>query len=355
MTPKMRGLLLFLAITMLLVASCSKEEPAEDSVPEPNVDEEIVEDEPIEEVSVELFPALFTGVMKEEENTRRPVLATINNHPLARPQSGISDADIIYELAAEGSVTRLLALFQSELPAEIGPIRSARDYFVHIAKGLDAFYVAHGYSPDAKQLLEKRVVDNVNGMQYDGTLFWRSKDRRAPHNSYISGDNILAAEEKTNSSMEISVIPPFSFHESIEDAKIVGDSVSQVTVKYSSDPNFTSVYAYDSEKGTYSRTVNGYVTIDKANDKQLELSNILVFEAPHRTIDSAGRQAVDIESGGKAMLFQAGIAKEIEWQNRDGILMPIENGLPAKLVPGQTWIHVVSTNPGMSATVTFTP
>lgn len=351
MTKKMRGLLLFLAITMLLVAACSKEEPAEDPVPEPDVDEEIVEEQPVEEVSVELFPAPFTGVMKEEENTRRPVLATINNHPLARPQSGISEADIIYELAAEGSVTRLLALFQSELPAEIGPVRSARDYFVHIAKGLDAFYVAHGYSPDAKQLLEKRVVDNVNGMQYDGTLFWRSKDRRAPHNSYISGDNILAAEEKTNSSMEISVLPPFSFHESIVDAKI-GESISSITVKYSSDKNFTSVYAYDAEKGAYLRTVNGYVTIDKANDEQLGLSNILVFEASHRTIDSVGRQAIDIESGGKAMLFQAGIAKEINWENRDGILMPIENGLPAKLVPGQTWIHVV---PAMTTAVTFMP
>ena len=95
--------------------------------------------------------------MSEEENTRRPVLATINNHPLARPQSGISDADIVYELVAEGNVTRFLALFQSELPEEIGPIRSARDYFIHIAKGLDAFYVAHGYSPDAQTVAAKSL------------------------------------------------------------------------------------------------------------------------------------------------------------------------------------------------------
>ena len=354
MKLKMRGLLFYLAIAMLLLAACSKDNKAE--VPAPGSDEEDVveKDEPMEEVSAELFRSPFTGVLTEEENTRRPVLATINNHPQARPQSGISDADIIYELAAEGSVTRLLALFQSELPAEIGPIRSARDYFVHIAQGLDAFYVAHGYSPDAKQLLESNVIDNVNGMQYDGTLFWRSKDRKAPHNSYISDENIVAAELKTNSPMDISVIPSFSFHESIEDAKI-GDSVSSVTVKYSSDPNFTSVYAYDAEKGTYARTVNGNVTIDKANDEQIELSNILVFETAHRTIDSAGRQAVDIESGGKALLFQAGMAKEIEWENSDGILMPMENGVPVKLVPGQTWIHIVPTKPGMDTSVTYTP
>ena len=101
MTQKMRGLLLFLAITMLLVAACSKDEKVEDPVPE--LEEDIIEDEPVEEVSVELFPSPFTGIMKEEENTRRPVLATINNHPLARPQSGISDADIIYEQIGRAS------------------------------------------------------------------------------------------------------------------------------------------------------------------------------------------------------------------------------------------------------------
>ena len=100
-----------------------------------------------------------------------------------------------------------------------------------MAKGLDAFYVAHGYSPDAEKLLKNRYVDNVNGMQYDGTLFRRSKDRVAPHNSYISGENVLAAAEKTNSSMEMNKVPPFSFHESIDSAKI-GDMAATLEVRY---------------------------------------------------------------------------------------------------------------------------
>ena len=63
-----------------------------------------------------------------------PIIVTINNHPLARPQSGIADADIIYEMLAEGNVTRFLALYQSEIPEEVGPVRSARDYFVDMQK-----------------------------------------------------------------------------------------------------------------------------------------------------------------------------------------------------------------------------
>lgn len=357
MGKKMRGLLVSIVIAMLLLSACSKKEKAEDTIPvlKENENPVIVEEEPEpEEEPVMLYKSPFTGVFSEEENTHRPVLATINNHPLARPQSGISDADIIYELAAEGEITRLLALFQSELPEEMGPIRSARDYFIHIAKGLDAFYVAHGYSPDAKQLLQSRFVDNVNGMQYDGTLFQRSKERKAPHNSYISGDNVLAAMEKTNSPIEMSLIPVFSFHESIESAKI-GDIASMLVVRSGTNPDFTSTYAYDGEIGTYNRMVNGILTVDKSGEKPVALANVIVLETTFRTIDNVGRQSVDIESGGKGMLFHAGIAKEIEWKNIDGILTPMESGVPAKLVPGKTWIHIVSNKPGMATTVTYTP
>ncbi|MFC5603853.1 DUF3048 domain-containing protein [Sporosarcina koreensis] len=355
MKGKKGGWLLALAIMLLLLSACSKKERAgaEEIVPEQEEMEEVINDEPEEEGAL-LYQAPFTGVLTEEENWARPVLATVNNHPQARPQSGISQADIIYEFMAEGNVTRFLALFQSELPETVGPIRSARDYFIHLAKGMDAFYVAHGYSPDAQKLLANRYVDNVNGMQYDGTLFKRSTDRKAPHNSYITGENILAAMEKVGASDEIEKIPPFAFHESAEDAKI-GDSVSMIVVRFSSDPNFINTFSYDPGTETYNRTVNGIHTQDKGNGEQVSLSNIIVMEADHRTIDSVGRQSVNLESGGKAILFQAGTVKELEWKNVEGFLVPMENGVPAKLIPGKTWIHIIPTYSGISKSVTYTP
>lgn len=340
----------YIVVVMLLLAACSNENTEEPGEVVPPKKGDIVE-EPEE---VELHMAPFTGMMSEDESEMRPVLATINNHPLARPQSGISEADIVYELIAEGNVTRLLALFQSELPDQIGPIRSARDYFIHTAKGLDAFYVAHGYSPDALALLRSDYVDHVNGMQYDGTLFKRSSDRKAPHNSYISNESILTAMEKVNAAKEIRKMPALSFHEALESVKI-GDTVNNIVVKNGTHPNFTSTYSYDDEVGAYDRTVNEIVTIDKANDQKVELSNVLVFEANYRTIDAEGRQAVDIESGGKALLFQGGTMRAIEWRNIDGILMPVENGAPVKLVPGKTWIHIISQTPGIESAVSYTP
>lgn len=343
MKSKMK-ILYLVVIALLMVTACSKSKEAEK--PKPSNGEP--------EKESEQYVSPFTGLTIEEENTARPVLATINNHPLARPQSGLSAADIVYEVLTEGDTTRLLALFQSELPEEIGPIRSARDTFIQMAKGLDAFYVAHGYSPDALALLQSNYVDYVNGIQHDGTLFKRSSERKAPHNSYISGENIQTAAEKENASMTINKVSSLSFHESIENAKI-GEEASAVIVQNGSQPNFTSSYAYDEESGKYEQTVNNVLTVDKANDKKIELSNILVLEAEHQTIDSEGRQAIDIESGGKGLLFHAGIVKEIEWENIDGQLTPVENGMPVELIPGKTWVHIIRTTPGIDSNVSYTP
>lgn len=340
------------AMSLLLVA-CSKEGEAIEKVePVEEIEEGIVEE--VEEPIVLPYIAPFTGVGSEIELTQRPILVTMNNHPLARPQSGIAQADIVYEMLAEGSVTRFLALYQSDIPDIIGPVRSARDYFVEVSKGLDAFYIAHGYSPDAQKMLSARVVDNINGMQYDGILFHRSKERKAPHNSYISKDNILAGAEKVGASMVMNKIPALSFYNSVEGAKI-GSPASSVSIRYGSGASFDNEYSYIAEEGVYERKTAGIATIDKESEELVKLANLIFMEIPHKTIDNAGRQQLSLTVGGKAYLFQAGIMKEIEWQNVDGILLPMENGVPAKLVPGKTWISFVPTNPGLETMVKFLP
>lgn len=82
----------------------------------------------------------------------------INNHPKARPQTGLTEADIVYEVLAEGEVTRFLAIFQSSNPKLIGPVRSSRDYYIELAKGYNSLYIAHGYSPEAKNYLQTVIL-----------------------------------------------------------------------------------------------------------------------------------------------------------------------------------------------------
>lgn len=344
---------LFMIVLLLMVTGCSEDKEKTVDTEEPIITDENSPDETDEEVILP-YAAPFSGERSEEEFTNRPVLVTVNNHPKARPQSGLASADIVYEMVAEGNITRLLALYQSELPSQIGPVRSARDYFINIAKGLDAFYVAHGYSPDAQMMLRNGEIDHINGMRYDGTLFIRSNERVAPHNSYITGDHILEGMEKENARTMIEKVPDLTFYNSAQDVPLSA-LASIIDVRYGSSEDFHHMYSYDTLTQQYSRTSDGAITLDNVSQEEISLANVLFFEVIHQTIDKAGRQQLDLSSGGKGYLFQAGVMKEIEWQQVNGILVPMENGQPAKLVPGKSWIHLVETNPGLDQMVTFTP
>ncbi|WP_431028098.1 DUF3048 domain-containing protein [Lysinibacillus sp. LZ02] len=339
---------MFVVCAALLLAACNKDE-VENGAPAS------AEPEEIEEVEVEELPYTmpFTGEKVAEESFLRPILVTINNHPDARPQSGIAYADVVYEMLAEGDVTRLLALYQSQIPTTIGPIRSARSYFIDMAKGLDAFYIAHGYSPEAKAMLTSGVVDNINGMAYDGTLFQRSSERKAPHNSYMSGENVTAAAEKVGASLLYQKKVSYSFYEEQDSVKI-GKNANEVKMNYNNNGSFNSVYTYDVEKQTYTRTVTNTVTVDHLTGEPVELSNVLFFEMAHRVIDSEGRRDIDITSGGRAYVAQQGMLREVNWENRDGLLVAVEqDGSEVQLVAGQTWVHFVPTSPGLTSSVTY--
>ncbi|MCH4827437.1 DUF3048 domain-containing protein [Planococcus halocryophilus] len=296
----------------------------------------------------------FTGELMDLTTTGRPVMAVVNNHPDARPQTGLAEADIVIEMIAEFNITRFVALYQSEYPNKIGPIRSARDYFVELAIAYDAFFVAHGYSPDAREMLESGVVDHVNGMQYDGTLFQRSTDRIAPHNSYITMENITKAMKNAQTSTEYKGQSPYYFYDSAENDKLKEQALS-VRVEYGTNKLFYSDFLYNGQSQLYSRSVNGIAMTDKETLETIKVSNVLVFEAQHETIDSKGRQSIDLSSGGEALLFQAGGVREIEWNSVNGMLVPFADGEVVKLIPGKTWIHIVPTVPGIEQSVSYTP
>ena len=336
--------MLYVSAFTLMLVGCNKEQ---------TVDPADAQDEVVEEVEeIITYPAPFSGKQLEEELTNRPVLVTINNQVEARPQSGLSSADVVYEMLAEGEVTRLLALFQSEIPQSVGPIRSARSYFIEVAKGLDAFYIAHGYSPEAKTMLANKVVDNINGMAYDGTLFIRSKDRKAPHNSYMPGENIEKSMEKVGASSLYTKKVSYSFYEDGESVKI-GETATKVNVRYGYSDSFNSTYTFSSDLGTYERSNGNNVTTDLVTNEPLQISNVLFFEMEHSIIDSYGRRDITIEPAGKAYVAQNGIIREVEWENQDGLLVAVEaDGNQVKLVPGLTWVHFVPTNPGIASSVT---
>lgn len=340
-----------LSLSLLLVA-CKEEEAID--VPDKEQDQQEESNAPVEQADETLLKLPFTGEVVAQEIERRPILVTINNHPAARPQSGIASADIVYEMLAEGDVTRYLALFQSELPENVGPVRSARSYFVDIAAGLDALYVAHGYSPEAKSMLENNVVDNLNGMNYDGTLFKRASHRVAPHNSYITPENIFIGAEKIGASTLHNKKVSYTFYDEQESGKI-GVAANQLSIQYSQQNTFNSTYEFDEETKQYAKFTASQAVTDELTGEQVQVANVLFFEMPHEIVDQQGRRDIDIKSGGKALVAYNGTIIEGAWENRDGMLVAVQSdGSLIPLKPGKSWIHFVPTSPGLSTAVTYT-
>ena len=340
-------MLLLLLAAVLIISGCSKSKEETEKGPEP-AGPKTEQEKPADSKAAGEYP--LTGIASNENMDNRAVAVMINNHPAARPQTGLSSADIVYELLAEGDITRFLAVYQSEMPEEAGPIRSARDYYIQLAKGLNCLYICHGNSPDAKTLLDEGYIDALNGLKYDGTLFKRSSDRKAPHNSYITFANIQKGAEQNGIDMTGAPQPlRFLSDEELEHPE--GEPAYEAEVKYGSAP-FNSVYAFDSDSGTYSRSAGGEKTVEKEDQTPIELDNILIIEANHTVTDDKGRRTIDLVSGGKGLLLQKGKVLTVEWKNEDGVIVPVKDGQEAGLVPGKTWVSVIPQNPGLDGAVT---
>lgn len=324
-------------ICALLFAGCKKDEPNAEKpvVPEPKE---------------EKFTFPLTGVKTNDEEAfeSRPVAIVVNNDPKARPQTGLNEADIVYEVLTEGGITRYLAIFQSEKPENIGPVRSARPYFIDLAKGYDAFFVAHGFSPEAKAMLGSGTIDNINGISYDGSLFQRASFRKAPHNSYITYENIAKGAEQNNYTLE-KTVSPLTFLTEDEMNDLQGDEAAEATIQYSN--RYSVTYNYDASANEYTRFIGQEQTVDYETNEPLTVANILVIETNHQVLDDVGRRAVDLTSGGNAILLQNGIARDIQWTNENGRIIPRTSEGDVGLVPGRMWVHIVPTNPGLQQTV----
>ena len=206
-----------------------------------NVVESIIEQE-IEEKEVEIF-----------NGDTRPIAVMIDNVGDARPQAGLNEAYIVYEIIVEGNLTRLMAVFKDADLEKIGPIRSSRHYFLDYALENDAIYVHFGWSPQAQSDIRKLGINNINGMAESSTSFWRVRDKSAPHNAVTSTEKILSIAErkkyKTTSKKE-SVLNYVTDEVELESELLA----TNITIPYSSSYKVT--YKYDEETKRYTRGYN---------------------------------------------------------------------------------------------------
>jgi len=288
-------------------------------------------------------PSKLMGIKVEPSVLDKKILAVvIENHPDARPQSGLDKASIVYETLAEGGITRFLAIFQENEASEIGPVRSARIYFLDWVLEYDALFAHVGGNTSALDLIGPLNIQDINQF-WNSQYFWRDNSRYAPHNVYTTTDKLRSAGERARYSSSSS-FAGYTFKEDKELEK--RPQSAQFTVSFSGGA-FDPAYTYDRDTNTWLRSQVGIPFEDKNTGQQISPKNVIVeFANFSYTINYKGEHTTKIGTvgGGRALFYIDGEQVEGTWQKTGRKAKTIFKdtlGNAIKLNPGQTWIEVV--------------
>lgn len=301
---------------------------------EPTTIEEITNTVMKEETPVTAISPL-SGLEVSPELASRPVTAVmIENSIEARPQSGLLDAELVFEAIAEGGVTRLVAMFQATQPEKIGPIRSARPYYVDLAKTFDAAYVHAGGSPEALNRIDELSIKDMSAFENNGT-YYRADDREAPHDLYTSMSKLN--ERRTQLGFTGSTFEPWKRKSDTAQTPLA--STIDFTI---SGPVYNVSFGYDPLTNSYLRSQNGGAHTDQASAKQITSKVVIGL------VTSRGQQGIysdyRLTGSGEIRVFQDGIISQGTWTKENvnsQFVFKDKNGLDFLFNKGQTWVTLV--------------
>ena len=278
----------------------------------------------------------------------------IENSIFARPQSGLDQAGIVFEALTEGGITRFLALYQDTQPGYLGPVRSARPYFVQWCLSFSCDYAHVGGSPDALSDIASWNVKDLNQF-YNGSSYERISSRYAPHNVYTSASQLNALEQAKG--YTTSTYTPWPRK---------SDSPSQnptaATIEFNpSTPTYASQFDYVASTDSYKRSEGGapHMEVD-ANGNQTQITPkvviAMIIQQSNGNLDSSGAYYTNyaVVGSGQAYVFQDGTVTIGTWQknsNTAPITFTTSSGSPIRLNAGQTWITAL----GSASEVSYQP
>lgn len=262
-----------------------------------------------------------------------PLIAVVvENHQDARPfQKGLDRAVLISEFLVEGLISRFVALFSvTDLPESIGPVRSLRPYFIDALQPWTSLFLYAGGSPDALEQIKKNGIPHINGL-FLPEDFIRNTSIAEPHNLFL-GKNAVLHLIKTS---PLTSNAPFSFAR----GPLISDQQTQKISVNFFNPDHNVTFTYNPLTASYKRQ-NGTVTTDAVPN------NILILEAPIRTIMEYGRLDIPIQGTGSLLLFQSGKVAPGMWQKNapgDPFVFVDQTDKPLPFANGQIWMMVLET------------
>lgn len=273
----------------------------------------------------------------------RLVAVMIDGHSMARPQAGLDKASVVYETLAEGGIPRFMAVYaRTDMPL-VGPVRSARPYYVRYAAEYPAAIAHFGGSPDAQELIKKLKLRNIEGVNGPTARFFFRKGFGV-HSAFTNGQLLRKAMRNKPGPRAILNYRPWQFS-SDPPKKQRPRKKSGVVIRLNSNSLYEVRYDYSRRRNAYLRSTAGVPQFDPVSRTRLTAKNvILLFVPKEKVLDYKARIELKTVGRGKGVLLQNGRAVTINWRKPSAkarIIFTTENGKEVSLVRGSIWITVV--------------
>jgi len=282
----------------------------------------------------------LTGLLLDAPLDRLPQVygVMIENSADAWPLSGVEDAYLVIEAPVEGGIPRFITFFAEDMDVEkIGPVRSARPYYIDWNDELDGLYAHVGGSPEGLDLIRQFGTLDLNEF-FQGEYFWRDTVRRAaPHNVYTSTDSL--AKALTELKPEQAVYQSWLFK---VDAPLDVDPLS-LTIDWGQGDLYDVKWVYQPSSNRYLRMQADDAVVTQDGDSVLA-NNVIVMAADITVVDNVGRRHIKTVSEGDALVVQDGRIILGRWEKverTERLRFYDSEGNEIKMNAGQTWIEVV--------------
>jgi hypothetical protein len=297
----------------------------------------------------DLCPLTGQGLADPSLARRRPFAVKVGNSPGARPQSGLSKADMVFEHLTEGGVTRFTALYLCQESQAIGPVRSARLIDLQLVPMFDAIFAHVGASAPIMEMIAQSEIAKANLDDYYGMPgFHLIPTRKRPFSTYTSTQELKEAATKLGIRQE-AALEPLAFSDT---PPAGGKAATSIAIPYHRTLSNVA-YQYDADRGAYLRSTSGEPDLEALTSEPLVITNVVVVHAPHTETeiieDTLGSRSVQITltGRGEATLFRDGLAYSATWVREvpEQIVRYVDaDGEPVPLKPGNVWVEVVSTD-----------
>lgn len=296
--------------------------------------------EPIVKPVKYLNPLTGEKDLDEETALQRPVAIMVNNISVAQPvQTGLNDADIIYETEVEGGITRLLAVFKDfKNVKQIGTVRSARYVYIDLAAGHNAIYAYHGVNETYARPHLNAVDDIVVGTNNGGARV--SNGLATEHTLYAYGDKLWEnIEKKFDTTLKSEEAPFASFADEKAPVKLEF-TANTVSVPFSNA--YKTVFKYNAETGRYTRFFGNTERKDYKTGDSITVKNVFVLNTNITYYPDNKCKNVSLNSG-SGYYFVNGTYQKINWSKGNAsssFTFTNEDGSPLTVNPGNSWVCI---------------